>query len=108
MQSDDFKGNPYGAVTNQTGHFAIGLGVVTLTGMSSLWAVATAVLLYWAVVEVAGQGLSLWRDSLMDTAHVAGGAYYGISTVPYATDWTPQIAFLIWAALLAFEGWDKR
>jgi len=108
MHSDDFKGDPYSAVTNQTGHFAIGLGFVVLTGISAWWAVLVAALLYWVFVEVAGQGLALWRDSIMDTAHVMAGAAFGAVTVPYVPDWTPQGVYAVWAALLAFEAWDKR
>lgn len=109
MNPDDFKGDPYGAVTNQTGHFAIGLGVSIYLGLVGWWTVPLAALVYFVVVEIGTQALKLWRDSIMDTAHVMAGAAFGSAVMRYvlAGDYTPHILFTIWAALLLFEACDK-
>lgn len=108
MTSDDFQGNPYGAATNQCGHFALGLGVVVALGIAHWWAVIVAVLIYWLIAEYLMQGLSMWRDSIMDTAHVMAGAGFGAYATSMAHDQTLRIIVLSWGALLAYETWSKR
>ncbi len=82
VKPDDFKGNPYGYVTNQAGHFLIGF----FSPSSYIWpvfvvngvyidqsAVALCMLAaYFIIIELALQG---WRglDTLQDTFYVGLG-----------------------------------
>lgn len=110
MISDDFKGDWYGAATNQCGHMTLGLGFAVYLPLAGWWSVPLAALAYWVIVEVGMQRNSLWRDSIMDTAHVMAGAAFGSYVMQYIppNDYTPQVIYALWAALLGFESWSKR
>ena len=102
MTPDDFKGDPYGAVTNQCGHMCLGFGVTAFVG--SFLPIAAIAFIYWVIVECGIQGNKLWRDGIMDTAFITAGA-----TLAAAPDVGLQQAVILFsAALLAFEGWNKR
>lgn len=77
MISSAFPRDPYGHATNQSGHFVIGLALaVALSAFGLPWqgTLPLAVLLYWCVVEVASQKLTLLRDSIEDALFVLFGA----------------------------------
>lgn len=96
MKSDDFLDDWYGWLTNQCGHICLGLALavlLTMTGLSVWWQLALIIGGYWTVIEVIAQRLRLWRDAIMDTAFVAGGATFMLAPVP---------VMVICAMLLAF------
>lgn len=79
MKSDDFANDWLGWGGNQSGHFCIGLAsavILEALGLPVWWQVVGIVVAYWLVIEVASQRLRLWRDAIMDTAFVAGGAVF--------------------------------
>lgn len=101
MKSDDFADDWYGWMTNQCGHFCLGLGLSLMLGplgLSVWWQLAVIIVGYWVVIEFVGQRLRLWRDAIMDTAFVAGGTTFMLA---------PVIAALICAALLSFGVWRR-
>lgn len=96
IDADDFPRDPYGWVTNQAAHFAIGLAMVAF-GVPLLLVAP----IYWVVSEVALQRLALWQDGLVDTFHVAMGA-----AVLTADD--PRPWLIVWGATLAAGVWRRR
>lgn len=109
ITSDDMPGDPYGWVTNQCGHFCIGL-VVAVVGVAigapilALWPVAA--LVYWLVSEVWLQCLALWRDALMDTFHVASGVAVAAS-MHAGQVWWPVAMLAVWGLVLGLGAWRR-
>lgn len=75
LPPSDFPGDPYGWVTNQTGHACIGVALtLVLWPLLAAWAVLIVTIGYLLVWEIGVQRGRLIRDSLHDTAHVLAGA----------------------------------
>jgi hypothetical protein len=86
----------------------IGLGIAVAAELVGLWWLAqpfVAALVYFVVAEVAMQRLRLWRDSLMDTAHVMFGASLPAA---FAHDIRVVAAVLAgWGALVGYGFWRR-
>jgi hypothetical protein len=107
LSPGSFRNDPYGHVTNQAGHFAIGLGLTTL--LFPLWGIPAALvvgLLYGLLWEGLVQRWVLPVDSFEDTVHVTTGGGFVASALTY--DWPGAVAVLAaWAGLLAVGVWRR-
>lgn len=75
LPPSDFPGDPYGWVTNQTGHACIGVALtLILWPLLAVWAVPLVAVGYFLAWEIGVQRGRLIRDSLHDTAHVLAGS----------------------------------
>lgn len=105
-----FPGDPYGHVTNQSGHYAAvgitaALAVLPWWGAASCVIVAAAYALFW---EIGVQKGRLWRDSLEDTINVFCGAALvsvAVDMDRYREAWAVHVA---WFVLLAIGAWRRR
>jgi hypothetical protein len=75
---DSFPGDPYGHVTNQCGHLALGLAIASVAAFAGLWwpiplAAAAA---YWFIGEYVLQRAKLFWDGIEDAGFVAAGASF--------------------------------
>ena len=109
---DDFRNNPYGHLTNQSGHAMVGIGMGLLAypllpPVAAWLAVVVVYFVAWEVII----GSSIkdgdiapswdWRDSIDDTSNVGGGAAVLIGALAYGY-WGALVGFLMWfAAVLA-------
>lgn len=104
MHSDSYARDPYGHVTNQSGHVLIGLAAAVLTPWAWGGDVLTIAAVYWIVSEVILQRRRLYLDAAQDAAFVAGGA-----AVPWALaagyGW---VLVLVIGAALAAGAWVRR
>lgn len=103
--ADDFPRDPYGWLTNQTGHALIGQGLALplLFYPAPLWLIVPVVAgAYFLVWEVAIQRGKLWLDSAMDAACVGAGAALAAG-LWINSGWTIAGAALAWGAVLAQE-----
>jgi len=105
---DGQNGDWYGWVTNQCGHIVLGLAIATLgllAGWPWLVMPVMAAALYFMMVEWFGQGLALWRDSIMDTVFVMVGVSYVA-----AMDHGPVTAsgvLSVGGVMLGFGAWKR-
>ncbi|MFP4239520.1 MAG: hypothetical protein ACLFRZ_09460 [Rhodosalinus sp.] len=109
IRSDDMRDDAYAWVTNQCGHGVLGIAVVVVAdalGLHWLGQPIAAALVYWLVAEVALQRLRLWRDAIMDTAHVMAGA--SLAAAIARDDLTAVAVLAVWGALLGFGAWRRR
>lgn len=115
---DDFPNDPYGQVTNQSGH-AVMVGMpmcavfmwinVPLFGPQDpifIGAPIVVALAYFLIWEGVMQGFSLFADSLMDTASVMAGASI-FSVAAMADLLTATICLGAWLVVMAFEWWRR-
>ena len=102
-----FRNDPYGHVTNQAGHFTIGLALSTL--LFPLWGVPSALVvgaIYGLLWEGLVQSWVLPIDSFEDSVHVTTGGGFVVSALSYG--WLAAVAILAaWAALLAVGVWRR-
>lgn len=106
MKSSAFLRDPYGYLTNQCGHGVLGIAVATVaTALGLHWAAQplAAALLYWLLVEVWGQGLTLLWDSLEDAAHVMAGA--ALAAALALSPGAACAVLAVWGAALAWGCW---
>lgn len=103
----NYRSDPYGHVTNQAGHFAIGLALSTV--LYPLWGIPSAILvgaLYFLLWEGLVQRWVLPIDSFEDSVHVTTGGGFVVTALAYG--WPGAMAILAaWAGLLAV-GWWRR
>lgn len=106
MESEDFQGDPYGAITNQSGHFILGLnlGYAASFLLPQITAVLLVTYLYFLVAEVLLQKLKMPTDSFIDMAFVATGVAFA-SYVPH--QWEPAVILMAFDMLLLRE-WERR
>lgn len=115
---DDFHANPYGHLTNQGAHgglVGVGLGLLAYVLLPPVWAWVVVTLVYFVGWEVI-VGSSIhdgdlapswdWRDSIDDTANVAGGAGVLIGALAWGY-WAALGAFVVWGASLALSTWRR-
>lgn len=103
IKPDAFPKDPYGYVTNQCGHMVLGLAVSVFTPLHWTFDPFVAAFVYWAVVEVYIERLTLIWDSLEDTMWVMVGAM--ILTIH---DWGQlQYLMALAGAGLAFGYWRR-
>lgn len=76
IKPDAYINDPYGHVTNQCGHFVLGIAATCLCVFIGLWwpiplAVAAV---YWVISEYLIQRAGLFWDGIEDAGFVAAGA----------------------------------
>lgn len=102
--SSNFRGDPYGHVTNQCGHLVVGIAAYSLAG---LWGAGVGVLIGLAYLvgwEWGVQRLRLFWDGVEDAAFVTAGAVF----LPlYATGYGP-VTVIIVGLWLGFGAWLRR
>ena len=115
---DSFIGNPYGHLTNQGAHgglVGVGMGLIAVAVLPPVWAWLAVVMVYFIGWEIVVQSsikdgdLSPswdWRDSVDDTANVAGGAAVLIGALGWGY-WAALGGFAVWAASLALSTWRR-
>ena len=106
MRSDAFARDPYGHLTNPLGHGVLGIAVATVAtagGLPALSHPPIAAALYWLLVEVWGQGLTLLWDSLEDAAHVMAGAALAASLA--VSPVTACGVLAVWGLALGWGYW---
>ena len=118
FRPDDFSGNPYGHLTNQGAHgglVGVGMGLLAVAVLPPVWAWLAVVLVYFVCWEVVVQSSIKdgdlypswdWRDSVDDTANVAGGAAVLIGALGWGY-WAAVGGFVVWAASLALSTWRR-
>lgn len=114
---EDYQCDPYGHLTNQAGHGAVGIGLalIALLALPPVWAWVAVVLVYligWEVVvqsSIKDGDLAPswdWRDSLDDTSNVGGGAAVIVGALGWGY-WAAVAGFAIWGAALAISTWRR-
>lgn len=123
---NDYEKDPYGHLTNQGAHGGlVGVGLV-LVGMMAfhplvaLWVSVLAYLVVWEIVisaKINDGDIAPswdWRDSIDDTANVAGGAatcavpFLWIAPDVFLWAWVSAAAvFTLWALSLVYSTWRR-
>ena len=104
MTPSNFRRAPYGHITNQAGHFVIGLFAYVLLGATGgvlVVLIGAAYLIGW---EWGVQRFSLFWDSVEDAAFVTAGAAF-LPVVAYGQGPGMVITVAIW---LAVGAWLRR
>jgi hypothetical protein len=78
IDPDAFPSDPYGHVTNQSGHLVLGLAIASLAAFAGLWwpIPLAAAAVYWLFAEYVLQRAQLFWDGIEDAAFVAAGASF--------------------------------
>ncbi len=101
LPPSDFPGDPYGWVTNQTGHACIGVALtLAVWPVLHLAAVPLVAVGYFLAWEIGVQRGRLIRDSLHDTAHVLAGAGVIAAALAYGHLAALAVAAAEFAALM--------
>lgn len=107
LAPSSFPRSPYAHVTNQAGHFCIGLTLATL--LFPWWGIPAAIvvgLAYGLIWEGLVQQWVLPWDSFEDSVHVTTGGVYAVLAMAY--DFLGAVIVLgVWAGLLAVGAWKR-
>ncbi len=102
-----FRGDPYGHITNQSAHFAIGLALTTV--LYPMWGIPAALVvgvLYGLVWEGLVQRWVLPVDSFEDSVHVTAGGGFVAAALAYGW-WAAMAILAAWAVLLGVGVWRR-
>jgi hypothetical protein len=106
IEPDAFSGDPYAHVTNQCGHFVIGLGIASLAAFAGLWwpIPLAAAAVYWVIGEYVLQRAGLFWDGIEDAGFVAAGASFPFTA---AGSWLQVGLVAAVGVVLAIGAWRR-
>jgi hypothetical protein len=102
--SSNFRGDPYGHVTNQCGHIVVGMAAYVLSGVWGALAATLIGAIYLIGWEWFVQRLRLFWDSLEDAAFVTTGALF----VPFYLAGYGSAVVITVGLWLTFGAWLRR
>ena len=101
-----FEHDPYGHLTCQCGHLALGLAIASVAAFAGLWwpIPLAAAAFYWVIGEYVLQRAGLFWDGIEDAGFVAAGASFPFT----ATGAWGQVALCAGVGIvLAIGAWRR-